>query len=562
MRSTTIFFFIASSFCALLPTPQTVLAEEQKPLKEPNVATAQALLQEASAILRKQDAQHNYWIERLLLDVAKVQMGAGDIDGALHTTQASDYQYGRYANYLDLARHLARQGKRDRAIEVMQHLGTKHGWRQDFLEEGVQINSLEYLITSGQIEQAVKACDQIKTTRYRPTALLKLAVAYAKSNKPEETKKYFAQVLQAADTSKEQYERAHHYWNCAKAQLEAGLISDAKETLAQLEKHSTAFEAWARIAALREAAVLNVCMQDQPSAKRLFQLAISLQPQVNDLNREGALKYIALSQLEAGYMEEARQTISTIPVPKNEEVLEAISAVHLKNGDLEGALKTALEVRQYLQYKEGALNKIIAYQISKREYDNAVKTAEKIGDTSKQAIAILKIATALAVAGEKQKAMEVAKRISLTCTSEDFTQPRQEVFDYRLPRTWGINYQHAHGFTNNSRRLTVETAAEVAAAAMKLFQALELKPENSYHDLFYEVRDGRIIQALARAHAATGNVEEAIVWTKTIGSDEKIEQSEDYSDRLPVQQRVHALIGTAEGILDRTNSWPQPSFDD
>jgi hypothetical protein len=98
--------------------------------------------------------------------------------------------------------------------------------------------------------------------------------------------------------------------------------------------------------------------------------------------------------------------------------------------------------------------------------------------------------------------------------------------------------------------MAMQHAAEVAGETMALAQALGLRPAQSYAIVFKEVRAEEVMLALARTQAASGNVNEAMAWAKQIGSNGKVDSDKDNDGRMAVEQRLYALIGVAEGILD------------
>jgi hypothetical protein len=69
--------------------------------------------------------------------------------------------------------------------------------------------------------------------------------------------------------------------------------------------------------------------------------------------------------------------------------------------------------------------------------------------------------------------------------------------------------------------------------------------------MFKDFRSEEIVRALASAHVATGDANEALAWSRRIGSNEKIKSGEDWEAAISVESRIHALVGVAEGILDR-----------
>jgi hypothetical protein len=76
------------------------------------------------------------------------------------------------------------------------------------------------------------------------------------------------------------------------------------------------------------------------------------------------------------------------------------------------------------------------------------------------------------------------------------------------------------------------------------------RPAKTYAEAFSEVRMTEIVRALARAHAATGDPFEALAWAKTLGSSGMVD-SKGVKSGWAVAQRIDALVGAAEGMLDR-----------
>jgi hypothetical protein len=107
-----------------------------------------------------------------------------------------------------------------------------------------------------------------------------------------------------------------------------------------------------------------------------------------------------------------------------------------------------------------------------------------------------------------------------------------------------------------SHAMSVRRAVEVAAASLALSQALEHKPAQSYAVLFNDFNQEEVTRSLARTHAALGNSNEAIAWARKIGRGDKIVAKDDYEARWAVERRIHALLGVAEGILDRAGNVP------
>jgi hypothetical protein len=94
-----------------------------------------------------------------------------------------------------------------------------------------------------------------------------------------------------------------------------------------------------------------------------------------------------------------------------------------------------------------------------------------------------------------------------------------------------------------------ERNAAVAANAMTLSQHLRLVPDESYAVVFKDVYSDEVIRALTRAHAAAGDPNAALAWAQEVSTDD--------GESLRAQARIGALIGVAEGVLDRTTRQDQ-----
>ena len=191
----------------------------------------------------------------------------------------------------------------------------------------------------------------------------------------------------------------------------------------------------------------------------------------------------------------------------------------------------------------------------KKDLRTAEKIAQKIENPSRRATCLLRVAVAHANSGDSKTAVDVAGRIDLRPADQFRARiVGNERFNYKLPSTWGVRYDAGYG-TMASYRWSCKLAAEVAGGAMTLAQALGEKPAKSYAVLFDDINTEEIVQALARAHAASSDASEALAWAKKIGSDGKADSHDDKS-AWAVERRIHALIGVAEGTLERSGDLP------
>jgi hypothetical protein len=122
-----------------------------------------------------------------------------------------------------------------------------------------------------------------------------------------------------------------------------------------------------------------------------------------------------------------------------------------------------------------------------------------------------------------------------------------------------VCYDLGASLTMTRFHMAVQRATEVAGAAMTLAQALGQKPAQSYAKLFNELSTEEVVQALARAHAVAGDPSDALAWAREIGSSGKVKSEKDDDASWAVQRRIHALMGVADGMLDRSSEAPPRS---
>jgi hypothetical protein len=488
---------------------------------EPVDSATQAILRETTQLILIQDEGEHYWYDSVLLDIGEVQIRAGDFEDALKSIRSCSDPYRRDVALIELAEALARGGTRKGAFEILRLL-SDHGSRED--EDRVHLRWIEQLIESRDLDRACKAVEELKCGSYRSKALRMLAVGYARSGDGALAAQQFALAIDTATALKDECDRARGFWETAEAQLSAGGIDAAKATILRLVETVQLRDPWTKITALSQCAILAALANDRGMARRLFRRALEAQRTLDDARQKNAaLNRIAVAQAAVGYIDEARNTSSMIKHnegdftqdAEREQALFAIAQTQLKANDIDGALRTALSVQYYLQYRDDALQEIVDYQIAGRDLKRALAIAEKMDNPSRKAAAMLKVATAHAKSGGRRRAAEVAARIELTDRGGDLLPQifQKQRFDYRLPRTWGVPYDEGFSFTIGSYLISVKRAQEVAGAAMALAQALGQQPAQSYAILFDDIQ-GEITGALARAHAACGQTREALAWAR------------------------------------------------
>ena len=524
--------------------------------QEPALRT---ILKDASQLARRQDEHQRYWSDRALLAIADVQIRAGDFDGALETIGDCRYEYGRNAASHHLANALAKAGRREQAFTVLQRMGSHHGWSQDWLEDDVKISCLQYEISIGARTKARAIIDELKMSTSRAEGLRRLATAYAAVGDKAAAGRAIELALAVSKTIPEEFDRAKALWEIADAQIAQGK-SLAAATIRELVKVSESYQdPTARVAALREAAVRAARIDDRQTADRLFRQAIECREAIKppipcpQENKISALKLIAEAQAGVGYMDDAIKTARMITHSDRdftqdgarEEALCAIAVAEARAGRASDAVATARSIEYYIQYKDDALSEVVNTQISHGDLKGATATAEQISEASRKASSLLKVATAYARANDEKTAKAIAARI---CVVRGSRGAGSREFDYRRAETWGCLYEESYSIT--SLYGTIRTAQELAAAAMTFAQVLGEPQSEPYAEKFKRIPWPEVVQAIARAHAASGDAREALAWASRIGSQEKVVSSDDRDAEVRVQQRIYALIGVAEGMLD------------
>jgi tetratricopeptide (TPR) repeat protein len=541
-------------------------------LGEPSV---EAILREASELALKQESHQDLWNEALS-KIVELQIRAGDFEGAFRSTDGSKNFRYRNKCLVHIAEALALSGDKERAFDIVRLVDSD--WRPDAWdivrppgwispaesdwqpEDEIQLCWIEHLIASFDLDAAAKAFEQLKSKQNRLEGLRKLAVAYGTSGDPAWAAKLFKLAVNAAVLLNNEFDRLFALQKIADAQLSTGKPDDAITTIRLLVDKTELKVSWARFLALRESAVLAANANDRETAIRLFQRAIDTHREVGETNGNWKLETVAVAQAGVGYVDEARNTGLMIKPSGDHPQYDfasrnircAVAMSQLKSGDAEGAIHSALSIDHDVELRDKTLQKIVDHLIAQRQLKKALSIAEKIEIESRKATARLNVATALVKAGDRKTAAAVAARIDLAGT--DFGNGGRDIrFNYRSPLSWGNLYGLGGISSAGIYSRCIQSAAKVAAAAMTFSQALGLEPAQSYGVLFNSIDAGEIVQALARAHAASGDANEALAWAEQIGSDAAINANSDDKVFRAVNRRICALIGVAEGILDRTN---------
>lgn len=522
------------------------------------------VLREAAHIATCQDKTEGYWRDRVLLQIAEAQIRAGDFDGAAQSIDSANYESGAQSAALHLAEELAGAGNCERAFQVLRKIGSDYDSGPGFYDDRVRMRWLEYLLSDRDFRRAGLVVKEFVMPSSRPEGLRKLALAHAHGGDNATARRCLQDAIVACTPIADEFTRAKCLWQIVDAQIALSDAECASSTIDQLVALTDSFtDGSAKVAALREAAIRTAQLGGQEESRRLFQKAIDARASIAPptplpaANRTRALLTIAQAQAALGYLDDARETAGQIKRDNSgnaydsdlEEALFSIAVARATSGDVDGARATISSFRNSIPYETKTLADRVRVQIGRGQLAEALATAQQIPDSSQRAIAFLNIAHEYAEAGDKTTGQAVAGQIHLTRELDRvFLRHDLGPFDYRTPRTWGIVYEES--FTISSGLAATQVASEVAAAAMTLSLTLGDKYAESYAIMFKDF-DCEVIRALARAHVVGGDTYEALAWAKNVGSNQKVKSTDDVAEVSAVQSRIHALLGVAEGTLDK-----------
>ncbi|MDK1030672.1 MAG: hypothetical protein QGD94_01545 [Planctomycetia bacterium] len=483
-----------------------------------------------------------------LPEIATAQIRASDFDGALRTANAiQNSVYGENVLF-DMAKARARAGDRSGALHALALLGHEiTSWKVDTVMQEFAVAKTK----SGDVATASWATRKIGHNDLKVRALVAIARAQAKVGDRTSAKNTLLQAIRTAKAITEDFGKTRAFLSIIKAQRDAADVTAAKGTLRQLlgiaedSKNN-----WFKAFALREIAAAQAQMGERRKARDNFQKAIEatdhLKGRYARSNRASALAEIATAQARAGDIEAALRTCRSMPVSKEdftldgrrEEALQNIAIVQVQKGNVADALQTARSIEHFLQYKNEALLAIVKTQAETKNFKGALATANIIPNGSRKAQARLIVAAAQAKAGDKKAAVQTAEGIELLYPHPDsmllFLQ-KEILFDYKKPETWGLDYEFQGFMTSCIHMDMVEKARDLAAAAMAFWQIIEAGDAAQYNPAFENFYEA-VLRKMAEVQVEAGDASGALRWARKI--------------RSP-QNRIYAMLGVAEGILQR-----------
>jgi hypothetical protein len=514
------------------------------------------ILEAAADLALQQCDAERFWTDRVIRRVGELQVRAGDFDGALRSLRRVRDTFSRDCGLLLLTEALARAGRRDRAADVARLLDPGWGWTPERRADAVQLPWAESRIAIRDLRSAAEAVEHVKDPLRRREGLQRLAVAYAQAGNSARATDYFARAADTAACLAGEGDRAAGLSGVAEAQRSAGSPAGAAETVRRLAAAAERFkDPWISVLGLRQAAALTARLGDRATARDLFERAVARSRALTRSNRLSAIGHVAAAQAEAGLIDDAARTAAAIEPNNSEDTIAAaeaaIALARLQAGDPDGAARRARSITRFTWYRDDVLDAVVGHHLRRGETAAALATAEGIVQPSRRAAADLRVAAALARAGRRGAAAEVADRVRLASEPE-LPPPLDDTrtFHFWRPESWGFLYDAGPGFTMASHAAAVEQAAGVAGAAMGLDQALGGRTARSYAEAFNDINISEVVEALARAQVAAGDPRGALGRALLVGGEDRVSAANGDAVRRSVERRIHALVGVAEGVLD------------
>jgi tetratricopeptide (TPR) repeat protein len=534
---------------------------------------ARPLLKEVGLLANRFKSVPSFFIDRVPLRILKAQIRAADLDAASMTVRDISSGYDAKQLVIELGESLARRGRRKDAEAVIQTIHINACSEQERLDERTQLADqirlayLEHEISVGDFGGATKTQQEILSADLRPLGLSKLAVGYAKRGKAANAKQFFRDAIAAsigiqfkelpigyADFPEES-SQLHALCVVCDEQIGVDDYEGAAATLEKLVSHADSFKShFSQIDAFYEAGLRQAKLGHRPLARRLYGWAIDLRESVKSSGADWAegrarrLARIAKAQAALGDVSDATATLGLITGDRARGYQESadVAVARARAGDVAGA--TAAVLSFDFKTRKKALNGILTVQIEKGDLDGALATAEKIDDNLEQTIARLAIATVYARQSQNVFAAWTVAQIHLP--GPWGLEGKRADYDFQRARSWGEIYDNpmaaglAWSFECDRR------AARLAAASMILSQSLQQRPREPYATAFAGFGPD-VILAVACAHAQSGSPREALAWARQIGATEPTQGVEDWRQHEAILQRIAALLGVAEGILER-----------
>jgi len=436
----------------------------------------------------------------VLSGIAEAQAKVGDVRAALQTAgKIPDQELRAYA-LERLTASVAKAGDIRGALEIAA------GITDQDTKSTAYLHIVEAQLASGDVPGALQAAADIRPAVERAFAFGRIGVALSKVGDRIGAARHFQQAVQIAAGIEEESLRAHILHRLAEAQTEGGIVRGALQTA--LSSGGPGDKAKGLLAV----GAAQARMGDGVGAKRTFRQALDAGARIRDkLGRDALFRSIAVAQAEAGDSRAASQTISRI------------------HGKLDRACALGgVAVAQARRGDQGS---------SAKSFQQSVRVATTIAETSWKSQVLLDIATAQAQMGHLGDSLKTASMIPQdgwkACALQHIAGAHANAGD--AGGALGI----AAGITDETmKRVALLRIASVLARAGDVPRALQIAP------LGDEFMKRRAIRGIAAALAMVGDTSGAR------------RMAESQGDPLV---RASTLLGVTEGLLARIgHDVPQP----
>ena len=364
--------------------------------------------------------------------IAAAQAEAGLFPDALQTAEKIKYETRRVAALRDIAAAFAKAGH---SIDAKKTFANALRTAEKIEDTKYHADALRRIATAftnagydidakNTLANALRITKKIEDTGYRAAVLREIAVAFAEAG-------IFSNALRTAEKIEDAYHLAPALRDIAAAQAEAGLFPNALRTA---EKIENAFErastlgdiavAFAeadlfpdalriaekieiadyRASALSDIAAAFAKAGHSIDAKNTFANALQTAEKIEIADyRASALSDIAAAFAKAGHSIDAKntfanalQTVEKIEdAPTRASPLHGIATAQAEAGFFPDALRTVEKIESAF-FRDRTLRDIAVAQAEAEDIKNAIETSAKIDDESDFAVALARIAVALA----------------------------------------------------------------------------------------------------------------------------------------------------------------------
>jgi tetratricopeptide (TPR) repeat protein len=476
--------------------------------------------------------------EHRLETIAILQAAARRPDQALKTLNSLGSEYARIAALKKVAFAQARMGQLEEARQTQARLRENEGWRYEEIDSEIGL----WQARNGHVEEAVRTARGIRLKQFAVPVLTEVALEQGNAGSAAAAAS-ISEALQAAESIDEP-QRGQVWLGLVRAQKALGGQDVARQLLEKFLLATEGWEdEWAKVHIWREAALEMHRLGDAETAIRLFARALAEVPKIDSGVVHGnqllALKMIAVDQARLGMFQVAFATLermemqSVFDAGDKEEGLRDIALAQLERGDFDGAMRTALLIREFKQYRDDAFVEIAMVLTKDGNGPKGVATCEQIQNKSRKAEALLRIAILQALNGDRKAAAETAELTRfLNCEGFPDLLPSSN-FAYDRSETWGRIYEPSS--TAASSFAALDRACALGSAAIRLQVALGRSDWEAYPEAFKEGWDD-VIYAIARGQSQAGDAVGAVSWARGVKDPGK---------------KAWAFVGIADAILEK-----------